>query len=215
MSNDRRLPLGVAIGGIVLTILSILWLGYQQNRAHQDTQAVIATLIQDSTAYRTALQHQGVNPNTVVPAPPSQRAEQAEGGSRGDQGLPGLPGQPGRNGANGKDGTSPPCLSTPSQCQGSNGVDGTNGANGKDGKDGKDGSPGASVSGAQVQQDGDTCVLTLTLSNGDSVSTNSWQCRSAAVPPPGTDGSALIGFSGLLAFRRGKVDPFRAGRLPS
>lgn len=204
MTHDRRLPLAVAICGIVLTVLSIFYLGFQMSRANQTARengAAIQTLVGDSNAYRKALQNQGVNPNTVVPAPPSTRVTQATQGERGEpgaMGLPGAQGSPGKTGSKGDPGTA----GSPGEA-GEQGVQGPQGEPGPSGAKGDPGSAGASVSGATVTQSGDDCTLTLSLTSGDTVTTNSWQCRSpATVPPTGTDGSALIGFSALFTLRR-------------
>lgn len=204
MSQDRRLPLAVAIFGILLTVMSLFYLGYQMSRANQTAKengAAISTLVGDSNAYRKALQNQGVNPNTVVPAPPATRAAQAVQGERGATGAPGLPGPPGSPGPAGSPGAKGDTGSA--GANGAVGPSGPQGEPGPAGAKGDPGSPGSSVSGATVNQSGDSCTLTFSLSNGDSITTNSWQCQSApATPPTGTDGSTLIGFTSMFAARR-------------
>lgn len=206
--TPHRLTLALFASSALLVLAgggALSYQTYQTQQANTKQDTAIAALTSDANSYRAALQHQGVNPNSVAP-PPSTRVEQVTG-QPGSQGIPGQNGLPGQNGKDGKDGTSPPCLSTPAQCVGANGTNGTNGVDGKNGTNGTngaDGAPGRGVSSVSVTQSGDTCTMTITYTDGTTETAGTWSCPAAA-PVGGTPGQtsgALIGISALMGWRR-------------
>lgn len=189
----------VAAALTVICFLVLFWGQYRESQARKTTDQVVNTLVADNNRQRAALAQKGVDPNSVAP-PPQQRTaplqqlppvatgpSQAEiaaavnaymaahpppAGPSGSPGAPGKPGEPGKNGE------SPACLSEPSQCQGSPGAEGKDGANGKDGE------PGRGVASIAVSQEGDTCRLTGTYSDGTAWDAGTWSCAGAPSPSP-------------------------------
>jgi len=198
------------MAALVLTGMGLFIIRDQQRVvADANRDAAITALTTDANKYRSALSNKGVNPNSVAP-PPATRVEQVTG-------EPGQPGAPGQQGAPGASVTGPKGAPGAQGATGAQGDPGVEGQPGKDGTNGTNGADGRGISSTSVTQSGDTCMMTVTYTDGTSQSAGSWSCPAAAPPTssaPMPVGVSAMGLFALIGAGRPRVAGLEVDVLP-